>query len=365
MIINTNATAISANSALNRASNSLSSSTQKLSSGYRINTAADDAAGLAISEKMRSQINGLDQASRNAQDGISMIQTAEGALGETESILQRMRELAVQAGNDTNTTEDRAQIKEELDQLVSEIDRIKDTTEFNTKKLVDGSFGTHIDNDTTNSTTLKAGAVDSVAYNGGLTAETWTLADDGAGTYTLTGGTSGTVYTSSNALSAATEGVLRFDDKLAINVNNSFAFNDLNGDIVITGTEAKLQIGANANQTMGVEIGDMSASGLSVDALAVDTATNASAALTSIDSAIEAVSTQRAKLGAYQNRLDHTINNLNTSSENLTSAKSRITDVDMAKEMMDYTTQSTLVQAATAMLAQANQQPQAVLQLLG
>lgn len=270
MIINTNTTAISANNALANANSSLGKSTEKLSTGYRINSAADDAAGLAISEKMRSQINGLEQAERNSQDGISMIQTAEGALSETEDILQRMRELVVQASNDTNTAKDRASIKTEITQLSAEVDRIAGDIEFNSKTLLDGGL-----------------------------------------------------------------------------------------------SHVKLQVGANASQIISFSISTMTAAVLSTGAVSVGSNGDCTTSLGKLDTAIQKVSDERATLGAVQNRLDHTINNLSTSSENLTEAESRIRDVDMASEMMKYTTQSTLVQASTAMLAQANQQPQAVLQLLG
>jgi flagellin len=270
MIINHNLAALNTLSHINSAQNAQSKSMQKLSSGLRINSAADDAAGLAISEKMRGQIRGLDQASRNAQDGISLVQTAEGALNETHDILQRMRELAVQGANDTNTSDDRTQISTELNQLMSEIDRISNTTQFNTQNLLSGSF------------------------------------------------------------------------------------------------TATLQVGANDGQIINFGISAMSTSGLSLSTTSVSVSTNAAASssISTIDNAIKLVSTQRSNLGALQNRLDHTINNLSTSSENLTSAESRIRDVDMAKEMMNQSKASILSQAAQAMLSQANQQPQQVLQLL-
>lgn len=247
---------------------------EKLSSGLRINRAGDDAAGLAISEKMRGQIRGLDMATKNAQDAISLIQTAEGNLNETHSILQRMRELAVQAASDTNDDTDRAQLQAEMDELIAEIDRIANDTEFNTQTLLDGSLS-------------------------------------GSG----------------NALT--------------------------------------FHIGANSGQSIKLEISAMTASGLGVSGVKISTQSGADAAITTIQSAINTVSEERAKLGAYQNRLEHTINNLGTASENLTAAESRIRDVDMAKEMMEFTKMNILQQAATAMLAQANMQPQMVLQLLG
>jgi flagellin len=269
MRINHNIAALNTYNKLNSASNAQSKSMEKLSSGLRINRAGDDAAGLAISEKMRGQVRGLDQASRNAQDGISLIQTAEGALNETHDILQRMRELSVQGANDTNTTADRAEIQKEITQLTEEIDRIANTTEFNTQNLLGGTFS-----------------------------------------------------------------------------GKSF------------------QIGANSGQTITLTIAAMGASGLGISAIAVSSNTAANTSITKIDAAISRVSSERSKLGAMQNRLEHTINNLSASSENLTAAESRIRDVDMAKEMMNQTKNSILGQAAQAMLAQANQQPQGVLQLL-
>lgn len=244
-------------------------SLEKLSSGYRINRAGDDAAGLAISEKMRGQIRGLQTASRNSQDGISLIQTAEGALGESHAILQRMRELAVQASNDTNVTADRGAITTEASDLKAELTRISTDTEFNNQSLLDGSLS------------------------------------------------------------------------------------------------ATLQIGADAGQTLTVSLSqNFNAAGLNVDDLTFDSQANANAAITAIDTAIATVSTNRADLGAKQNRLEHTISNLDTAGENLQAAESRIRDVDMAAEMMNFTKSNILNQAATAMLAQANQAPQGVLQIL-
>lgn len=269
MIIQHNMQAANANRMLGNVVTSQSKSTEKLSSGYRINRAADDAAGLSISEKMRGQIRGLDQASTNAQDGISLIQTAEGALNETHSILQRMRELAVQAANDTEVDEDREAIQQEIDQLVSEVDRIATTTQFNTMNLLEGSF---------------------------------------------------------------------------------------NGK--------KLQIGANKGQTMDIAIDSMKASDLEINSLTYETQTGASSAISKVDAAIKTVSTTRSKLGAIQNRLEHTIANLDTSAENLQSAESRIRDVDMADEMVTYSKNNILQQAAQSMLAQANQTTQGVLSLL-
>ncbi len=280
MRINHNLSALNAWKTLRSTDDMMGKSLEKLSSGLRINRAADDAAGLSISEKMRSQINGLNQAIRNAQDGISMIQTSEGALNETHSILQRMRELAVQASTDTNSADERTKIQEELTELQAELVRIADTTEFNGKTLLDGSF-------------------------------------------------------SANGM--------------------------------------KLHIGANASQNITINIENMGASALGITSAAITISTGSAAAqqsaanalIDTLDTAISNVSSQRSKLGAYQNRLEHTIANLEAAAENLTAAESRVRDVDMASEMMNFTKSQILMQAGTAMLAQANQKPQSVLQLLG
>jgi flagellin len=569
---------------------------EKLSSGLRINRAGDDAAGLAISEKMRGQIRGLDQASRNAQDGISLIQTAEGALNETHSILQRMRELAVQAANDTNTQIDREEIQKEINQLTSEINRIGNTTEFNTMKLLNGERSIQtgadpskdqtiysiingsggdvsvqravgititagseaawrsaivggitiaadasadeainwgdIDRDETanvvlkktadgglnvkltatdntgnafvHETTFSADVMKGAAVNGVYTAEfhgvsfnlnmeefqgaaadstvtldlaTAAATNDTTGNYglqndyasggakfnsfkvdgtnaalagiayleisitdgndiTVTGyAANGTtvllndVTTLDTALAAAgdkfvyNENGISFEFELINDTDGTtliddFATNKLSvadlvaevqtetieGTKVISDGSLLMQIGANTGQSMAIDIGDMRSLALEVSsstsaatkqvtdsmgdkvtayytaiatvtkgtdntaieyALDVTTSSKAAAAITVIDQAVSAVSSERSKLGAFQNRLEHTINNLGTSSENLSAAESRIRDVDMAKEMMEYTKMSILTQAATAMLAQANQQPQSVLQLLG
>lgn len=269
MRINHNIQALNAYRNLSQTMTSTSKSLEKLSSGLRINRAADDAAGLAISEKMRSQIRGLGVAERNALDGISLIQTAEGALNETHSILQRMRELSVQAANGTLEDKDREAIQQEVGQLVAEIDRIADTTQFNQKKLLDTD-----------------------------------------------------------------------------------------------GNQLTFQIGANAGEGLIVEFTKINAEGLKVSGLSIGTAADASKAITAVDEAIAKVSTERSKLGAYQNRLEHTITNLQTANENLTAAESRIRDLDMALEMTSFTRNNILNQAGQAMLAQANQLPQGILQLL-
>lgn len=564
MIINHNMQAMNTHRQLGVVGNYQAKSMEKLSSGYRINRAGDDAAGLAISEKMRGQIRGLNQASRNAQDGISLIQTAEGALNETHSILQRMRELAVQAASDTNTTDDRAKIQSEIDQLTSEINRIGNTTEFNTMKLLDGSrsvtsrattstvrtiatsgsftanyaegvtgtsmtdnnvfdngqividaagelaglaIGTAHDTvitvslstagnsfiveiDATMTSGVTFSATDTIEFTAGadfvydnhgvsftigaenfakfetagtseieinVSAQTDTLsagktvttANDWAtntGMITMTSGLSVTLAGNAE-LEGAREIVIDvqssgytvtvYDDAASVGdtlIVDNFTFTAAWTDTTsvtynahgieftlvgvtagatadtaqisftldtttttagsaITDNSLTFQIGANENQSMNLSLEDMRAVQLGIsaatagvdgeagfrataavtdgtDATAVEYALDVStfeaakAAITSIDNALETVSEERSKLGAVQNRLEHTIANLDTSAENLQSSESRIRDVDMAKEMMEYTKNNILMQAAQSMLAQANQAPQGVLSLL-
>lgn len=274
MVVQHNLTAANTNRQLGITTNGLQKSTEKLSSGYKINRAADDAAGLSISEKMRNQIRGLNKASDNAQDGISLVQTAEGALNEVHSMLQRMSELAVQAANGTNATTDRTALNDEVQQLKTEIQRVGSTTQFNKMNILDGGFS--------------------------------------------------------------------------------------------AGTKKALQVGANANQTISIAISALkSVVGSSlVDALKIGTATNAQSAITTVQSSIEKLSTLRSKLGAVQNRLEHTVANLDNISENTQSAESRIRDTDMAEEMVQYSKNNILQQAGQSMLAQANQANQGVLSLL-
>ena len=509
-----------------------SKSLEKLSSGLRINRAGDDAAGLAISEKMRGQIRGLTMASKNSQDSISLIQTAEGALNETHSILQRMRELGVQAANDTNVTIDRTQIQKEINQLTSEINRIGNTTEFNTMKLLNGdraktaatsemvlnsgtvdvSFASGVSGDAdmlkavgeieieagseyANSLSSSTATIDitktstgiTVQLVGGTAASTVTVTDQitadadgnytynnhgvsftisaadaaalstgetvgfaagsitGAGTYstesdytyagTATVSVSDITVTASNdnkairnvTFQATTAGyTVELQDSAGTTIDTddftaaqgSFTYNNhgisftidntnlsgggtFSGTISLTGLgttqnvltyddkSLKFQVGANENQAMTLDVSDMRSAAIKVSsttaggayvstknvtngtsstteefALDISTHDKAAAAVTVIDSAITAVSEERSKLGAVQNRLEHTINNLDAAAENLQASESRIRDVDMAKEMMEFTKNNILTQAAQSMLAQANQQPQGVLQLL-
>lgn len=274
MVVQHNLQAANTNRQLGITTSAQAKSTEKLSSGYKINRAADDAAGLSISEKMRSQIRGLNKASSNAQDGVSLVQTAEGALNETHSILQRMNELATQAANGTNTSVDRSAIRAELDQLTSEINRIQSTTQFNTMNLLDGTF------------------------------------------------------------SGATN-------------------------------RMKLQVGALSGQSIDFSIANMCATKIGLKkTLSVSTFEKAGSYMKSVQDAIEVVSKQRSAMGAIQNRLEHTIANLDTTSENTQSAESRIRDTDMASEMVTYSKNNILAQAGQSMLAQANQSTQGVLSLL-
>jgi flagellin-like hook-associated protein FlgL len=516
MRINTNVPALVSYNALTATNKSLQKSIERLSTGLRVNSAADDAAGLAISEKMRAQYRGLDQATSNAQDGISMIQTAEGALNETHSILQRMRELSVQAANDTLTQEDRSYIQLEIDELKTEIDRISTTTQFNKKQLLDGSAAVlWSSSDNTLKAIVKGGlreidqfgqklvkeanfeiklsvngdgaaevlksdifklkhsvgtrAVGSLAAktdtlynidkfwdaNGKFMLEdpktiTITRGDGSQGSFTIYStdtvasllskienvkvdgkslvNTAETEYYSSTTTGSHVEGTMEIASALtgsagkltfsgdediikalslntiteakettygftitnahgtgtapaiksgtvtgnvvygAVHKNVDFSFKLTAGQetyyLHLADNTTVFQIGANQGEDMGIHIGDMSARALGVSNVLVMSRESAARSITVIDNAINRVSMQRARLGAYQNRLEHTINNLTTASTNLKSAESRIRDADMAKEMMTFTKLNVLSQAGNAMLAQANQLPSNVLTLL-
>jgi len=363
MRINQNAAAFNAWRNLTVTDGMMNKSLEKLSSGLRVNRAADDAAGLAISEKMRSQVRGLIQASRNAQDAISMIQTAEGALIEVHSILQRMRELAVQASTDGLTNDDRAKIVTEFTQIKSEVDRIAGTTTFNGVNLLQGGLGSSISN--VGAGLVASAGVANITSNGAA-----------AGTYTLS-------YTAATTTLALTDGTDTQEinvaapsgfDTLAVDftafniqvtVNSALTANiAANNTFDVTAGSASVLVGANAGDSISIQVSDMRIAALSLTLEQVDTVAHAEAAITALDLAVGVVSTQRANLGAYQNRLEHTINNLGVAAENLSAAESRIRDVDMALEMSQFTRHQILIQAGTAMLAQANQKPQSVLQLL-
>ena len=409
MIINHNLGAMNANRNMGINASNANKSMEKLSSGLRINKAGDDAAGLAISEKMRGQIRGLDQAGANAQDGISLMQTAEGALSETTSILQRMRELSVQSASDTNTADDRVNIQKETTQLGEEVKRISDQTEFNTKKLLNGNMGSAVSTDVAQvqTGTMNSGMGDAITLDaltdlaGNLlqlaigdtitatwsvngSAKTGTLAaaninvlalsditDLVAADATLVTAAGVTTATASAAGTAGQINGLSFEVKDSSGVRKEAASNALSNYAVTTAAadlradgSATFQIGSNQGQTLNLSIENMGAEALGVRNLQVGTTTAAATAIKVLDGAIATVSGERAKLGAYSNRLEHTIANLGTSSENLTSAEARIRDVDMAKEMSTFSKNNILNQAAQAMLAQANQQPQQVLALL-
>jgi len=418
MIINHNIAALNTYRQLSNNNMIAQKSLEKLSSGLRINRAGDDAAGLAISEKMRGQIRGLEMASKNAQDGISLIQTAEGALNETHSILQRMRELAVQAASDTNTIADRAELQKEVDQLTEELGRIGNTTEFNTQKLLDGSFTGTLQIGANEQQSLKLTIGDMRASKLGVTGvakytETVTI---GGGTNTTADAVDGTYYIDGtnlkdkNGIVVATtadagltwtgngtgslgDDVITFTQNVdsgtivvsggkatgtaefthALEAGNytvdyvdatSSVLKDANGNTIATSTDNKTFKDGAGITLLTLDQAATADISVSIGGIDISSQSAADDAITTINTAIETVSAERSKLGAYQNRLEHTINNLGTSAENLTAAESRIRDVDMAKEMMEFTKMNILQQAATAMLAQANQLPQAVLQLL-
>ncbi len=465
MIINHNISAINTHRQMGANNNAVSKSLEKLSSGFQINRAGDDAAGLAISEKMRAQIRGLDMAQKNAQDGISLIQTAEGALQETHSILQRMRELAVQSASDTNESEvDRAAMQAELEQLVAEINQTAERTEFNTQRLIDGSFNNkvfHIGANQGQNINVNIAGMDAngIGLNASFTVEVPTeferfseisgvshgdvdglqqlpsgitsgtfdvLEDDGvivaikagdgeyyaieeielsnSGGSLVIDGTSGanpfefdldetitktqfydgkhTITVSSGSATSGT--AISGLDVTNLTTSGNYDFNilyerDENGDPTAVAIEASdgnfyglgdVTIDSNGVVTANGDAFEYDANALlmseeNINGVDISERAHADASIKIINDAINVVSTQRAELGAIQNRLEHTINNLGASSENLTAAESRIRDVDMAKEMMAFTKNSILTQAAQAMLAQANQVPQGVLQLLG
>jgi flagellin len=340
---------------------------EKLSSGYRVNRAGDDAAGLAISEKMRGQIRGLDMATRNAQNGVSLIQTAEGALNETHAILQRMRELAVQSSNGTYQEEvDRANLDKEVQALKSEIERISTSTHYNGIKLIDGSM---TDPSTASTNKAKASA------------------------YAAPGATDQPLNITDHGITVKSEGVPTVIGDTTFKPDDGFTgtagLRKVDGVQTVTAEEMTFQIGANGSGDQRVELSvtnmgvwnlgdrtmkaaDIDTNGTSTTKLSgnmvahvdISTRSKANDSIRVLDAAINQVSGTRADLGAMQNRLEHTINNLGVAKENLQSAESSIRDVDMAKEMMEFTKNNILTQASQSMLAQANQLPSGVLQLL-
>ncbi len=451
MVVQHNVTAMNSNRMLGITTNLQATSSEKLSSGYQINRAADDAAGLSISEKMRKQIRGLDQASTNADDGISTVQTAEGALAEVHDMLQRMNELAVQAANGTNSESDRTSIQDEIDQLTTEIDRVAETTKFNETYLLKGNgtdttktvnahdaglAGTLTQSLSTARFTmeaLKGGDSYTIAgqeYQIGITAtsaqsKASSLAVDDSitidgKTYTIATSTN---YSKDQITQSAAVALIASGSVIKIKLDEYYTYGSTNKETVISanaayakiatelekassvgasndsaevtasafgksnGTSTKiftitkgkadvieslnlnLHVGADADMTnkIGVEIESMSTSNLGLTGLNVSDGTgiNATYAIDAIEDAIKTVSAQRSALGAVQNRLDHTIKNLDNVVENTTAAESRIRDTDMAKEMVEYSKNNILAQAGQSMLAQANQSNQGVLSLLG
>ena len=409
MVVQHNLSAMNANRMLNVTTSAQSKSTEKLSSGYKINRAADDAAGLSISEKMRKQIKGLTQASSNAQDGVSAVQTAEGALTEVHSMLQRMNELAVQSSNGTNSQTDRKAIQDEIDQLSSEIDRVSETTKFNETYLLKGDA-----TKTTKATFMKSGyAIGGTALykkgeNTALTSATlkealakgekiYTEDKDGdqddshlavkgehyayvtklydadgkevsaenvAAGKKADGKTDADKYFTSSAADTGVTNKTTLEVAKGATAGQSVSFTEstpVNGSISFS-----LHVGADsaADNKIVVNIDSMSAAGIGVKGLKVDTEDDATAAIDRIAEAVQKVSSQRSTLGAVQNRLEHTIANLDNVVENTTSAESRIRDTDMAQEMVNYSKNNILAQAGQSMLAQANQSNQGVLSLL-
>ena len=408
MVVQHNLSQMNANRMPNVTTSAQSKSTEKLSSGYKINRAADDAAGLSISEKMRKQIKGLTQASSNAQDGVSAVQTAEGALTEVHSMLQRMNELAVQSSNGTNSQTDRKAIQDEIDQLTSEIDRVSETTKFNETYLLKGdatktdtayfmeskynfSDGIYAEGSATKIATstdlekaIKDGkkiyteaydkadnkqTADKIAVKGTNYAYVTKLYDKDGKEVSAQNiqdsknadGTAATNYYTSSAGAAGAAAPATNMEITAANAKNFTKGYEVNGSISFS-----LHVGADSaeDNKIVVNIDSMSAKGIGVYGLKVDTEDDATAAIDRIAEAVQKVSSQRSTLGAAQNRLEHTIANLDYVVENTTSAESRIRDTDMAQEMVNYSKNNILAQAGQSMLAQANQSNQGVLSLL-
>jgi flagellin len=367
--INQNIAAQNAYRSLSVSDNQMSKSLEKLSSGYRINRAADDAAGLAISEGLRSQVGGLKTAARNAQDGVSVVQTAEGALTEVHSILQRMRDLSVQAANDSNSPEARSNISTEVTSLRDELTRISESTNFNGIKLLDGSktslsFQVGAGNDATqnaidvNLTDISAVATSLAVGSGGMEVEVLTPTDvAGDWDFATAEGTAVTVdMGAAGDHTSAQEVAAKLNNHAGFAANFQASVNEDNNLVVRSSTGETVTVGA-----VGTGGGNEAAATTGLD---YSTGAGARSAIDQIDTAIRTVSTARAGLGSAQNRLEHTINNVNVSIENLSASESRIRDTDMAQEMMSYTRSQILTQAGTAMLAQANQSQQGVLSLL-
>lgn len=421
MIINHNMNALNAHRNMATNTSAAGKSMEKLSSGLRINRAGDDAAGLAISEKMRGQISGLEQASRNASDGISLIQTAEGALNETHNILQRMRELAVQGANDTNTSDDRVAIEEEMSQLTEEISRISETTEFNGQNLLKGTFSGAFQIGANSNQTIGLQIGGTSANDLGLTGGVklaYEKSDKASklseGTYNVVGNPGNLQLVDANGIVVGAiagtnatdtkltlaDGATEIELKHGVTKGASIKFDatgfkvtlakgdgakylaagdyKVSGNDLLNGNKLVGSIDKNGNGKIvlsngkEVNLTDLNLTKedvantktFTVTGVDISTSDNASGAITTIDNAINSISKTRSQLGAVQNRLEHTTANLDNTAENLTSAESRVRDVDMAKEMMTFSSKNILQQAAQSMIAQANQQPQNVLSLL-
>ncbi len=393
--INQNIMAFSAYRNLAVTDGQLAKSLEKLSSGFRINRAADDAAGLVVSENLRSQVNGLRTATRNAQDGISVVQTAEGALNEVHSVLQRMRDLSVQAANaGANDLTSRQAAQNEMDALKNELDRIASSTRFGNINLLDGNFGYAFNATATATLDL---ATTPLAVVAGTNDEFSVTVGDATVAVTVAAGTYSTAADLEKAMNSALQSSLQSaginpqavtvkvsggDAAAEVNFQSASAFtmvagtNDILASVNVTAAAAVqdanatggvFQVGANgtSNDQITIAIDGVTASNLGVNALdVVSSASSAQSAITAIDAAIKDVSATRGQLGAYQNRFEHTIANLNVATENLAASESRIRDTDMALEMVSFTRHQILLQAGTAMLAQANASPQTVLRLL-
>jgi flagellin len=393
MRIQQNIMALNANRNLASTGTAMAKTLEKLSSGYRINRAADDAAGLVISQNLRSQVSGLRQATRNAQDGISVVQTAEGALNEVHSMLNRMRDLAVQAANSgSNDATAKSAAQSELSQLRSEIDRISGSTKFGSQNLLDGTFGvtaaTSTGFDANNSITVATGDSFQVNVNGtgnvtvSLTGGTYTGSAFAAHLESsikaaLTAGTAaqaayaGDVHVSAQSVGAGSALTLSVDGltngqtfSLTDGTNTPLAGIGMTSVTAAAGTGGTFQVGANASDTISVNIAAVTSASLSLSGLDLTASGGASSAITTLDAAISSVSSTRGTLGATQNRFESVINNLQVTTENLAASESRIRDTDYASEMVTFTGQQILSQAGTAMLGQANQVPQSVLSLL-
>lgn len=380
MRINYNVSAMISNNALSNNDSLLAKSLERLSSGLKINHAKDNPAGLAMAKRMNAQIEGVSVANQNASDGISVLETAEGALSEISEMLQRMNELAVKAANGTMSDSDRATIQDEIAQLKDEITRVADTTEFNGQKLLNGEYAykgytNNIDikvNSYTDAVPFKTYNVEELALEkevvdgvetGNYLVSSITLGDDFPSDATVT------CENNMLVISGSEEFEIKLDlDNLDLGADTTVTYNVANGNALsfdCTGIgPMRLQVGANEGQVLSINIPDMSLRNYGIEDMDVSTAKGADEAVKMLDGAIEFLTSVRSQLGAYQNRLESTVNSLDITSVNMTSAYSRIMDVDMAEEMTQYTTNQVLTQAGTSMLAQANERPSQILQLL-